>query len=130
MMPIKVEWVNQQHTVIHYNFIGNWTWDDYDTANVIADDMVKSVDHKVAIICDLSFSTTIPPRVLSHVGRSLRQKRSPNISHIVTVGVTGLLRNLTDVLTTLYPAATADIIHAHTIDHAYRLIGTAGQTQA
>jgi hypothetical protein len=130
MMPIKVEWVNQQHTIIHYNIIGNWTWDDYDAANAIATDMVKSVDHKVAIICDFSSSTAIPPRVLSNIGRSLRQKRSPNVSHIVTVGVSGLLRNLTDVLRTLYPAATADIIHAHTIDHAYRLIGTPGQTQA
>jgi hypothetical protein len=129
MMPIKVEWVNQQRTIIHYNVIGNWTWDDYDAANRIAADMVKSVDHQVAIICDLSSSTAIPPRVLSNVGRSLRQKRSANISHIVTVGITGLLRNLTDVLSTLYPAATADIIHAHSIDHAYRLIGIPGQTQ-
>jgi hypothetical protein len=129
-MPIKVEWVNQQRTIIHYNIIGNWTWDDYDAANAITEDMIKSVDHQVALICDLSSSTAIPPRVLSNVGRSLRQKRSPNISHIVTVGITGLLRNLTDVLGTLYPAATADIIHAHSIDHAYRLIGIPGQTQA
>lgn len=129
-MPIKVEWVNQQRTIIHYNVIGNWTWDDYKAANAITDDMVKSVDHPVALICDFSFSTAIPPRMLSNIGRSLRQKRSPNVSHIVTVGITGLLRNLTDVLSTLYPTATADIIHAHSIDHAYRLIGMPGQTQA
>ena len=92
--------------------------------------MIETIDHKVDIICDLSSSTALPPRILSNVGRKLRQKSSPKVSHIITVGISSLLRTLTDVLRTLYPAATANIIHAHTLDHAYRLIGTPDQTQA
>ena len=129
-MPIKVEWANPQHTVIHYNIMGNWTWDDFDSANTTLTNMIETIDHKVDIICDLSSSTALPPRILSNVGRKLRQKSSPKVSHIITVGISSLLRTLTDVLRTLYPAATANIIHAHTLDHAYRLIGTPDQTQA
>lgn len=129
-MPITVEWVNPEHTVLLYKVVGNWNWDNYDAANAITSDWVTSVNHTVALICDFSASTGIPPRVLSHVGRSLRQKRPRNIDPIVVVGITGLLRNLTDVLRTLYPRATADIIHAHTLEHAFRLIGAPGQTQA
>jgi hypothetical protein len=48
----------------------------------------------------------------------------------VVVGVNGLLRNLADVLSTLYPTATAYIIFAHTLDHALRLLTVPGKTQA
>jgi hypothetical protein len=129
MMPITVEWANTKHTVIHYRFLGDWTWDDYDAANQITTDLLDRVDHAVNLICDFTASTAIPPRVLSNVGRSLRQKRPGNLDQIVVVGVNGLLRNLADVLSTLYPTATAHIIFAHTLDHALRLLTVPGKTQ-
>jgi len=129
-MPITVEWVNAERTVLLYRFIANWTWDDYDAANILTGDLLASVDHPVNLICDFSGSTGIPPRVLSNIGRSLRQKRPSSLDQIVAVGVNGLLRNLADVLSTLYPAATANVIFAHTLDHAFRLLSAPGKTQA
>jgi hypothetical protein len=66
------------------------------------------------------------------MGRSLRQKRasSSNVNHIITVGISGLLRNLADVLRTLYPEATANIIDAHSLEHAYRLLSPKPRTRA
>ena len=128
-MPITVEWTNTQHTMILYRLIGEWTWDDYDAANRLTADLLDRVDHTANLICDFSDSTTIPSRVLSNVGRSLRQKRPANLDQVIVVGVNGLLRNLADVLSTLYPTATAHIIFAHTRDHAFRLLTVPGKTQ-
>jgi len=128
-MPITVDWADPEHSILIYSFVSNWTWDDYDRANLVTHDLIVSVSHEVALICDFSASTGIPPRVLSHIGRSLRQKRPANLNQIIAVGVNGLLRNLADVLRTLYPAATAGIIHAHTLEHAFRLLTAPGKTQ-
>jgi hypothetical protein len=121
-MPITVEWVNPERTVLLYRFVDNWTWEDYHAANHLTREMLESVHHAVDLICDFCDSTAIPPRVLTNIGRSLRQRRPANINQIIAVGITGLLRNLADVLCTLYPAATQAVIHAHTLDHAYRLL--------
>ena len=128
-MPIIVEWANAERTVLLYRVMEQWTWDDFHAANQVTHDLFVSVDHPVDLICDFSTSQTIPPRVLSNIGRALRQKRPSNIHQIVAVGITGLLRNLADVLRTLYPNATANVVDAHTIDHAYRLLSATGKTQ-
>lgn len=128
-MPIIVEWANPERTVLLYRVVQHWTWDDFHAANQQSNDFFASVDHPVDLICDFSTSQTIPPRVLSNIGRALRQKRPSNVRQIVAVGITGLMRNLADVLRTLYPHATANVIDAHTIDHAFRLLSAAGKTQ-
>ncbi|MEO8607692.1 MAG: hypothetical protein ABI690_07430 [Chloroflexota bacterium] len=128
-MPITVEWANAERTVLLYRVTEHWTWDDFHSANQTTHDLLVSIDHPVDLICDFSTSQTIPPRVLSNIGRALRQKRPGNVRQIVVVGVTGLLRNLADVLRTLYPNATANIIDAHTIEHAFRLLSATGKTQ-
>lgn len=128
-MPIVVEWANPERTVLLYRVMEQWTWDDFHAANRLGDDLFGSVDHPVDLICDFSTSESIPPRVLSNIGRALRQKRPSNLRQIVAVGVTGLLRNLADVLRTLYPNATANVIDAHTLDHAFRLLSATGKTQ-
>ena len=128
-MPIIVEWANPECTVLLYIVTEHWTWDDFHGANQESHEMLTSVDHPVDLICDFSTSQSIPPRVLSNIGRALRQKRPTNVRQIVAVGITGLLRNLADVLRTLYPHATANVIDAHTIDHALRLLSATGKTQ-
>jgi hypothetical protein len=128
-MPIVVEWANPEHTVLLYRVMEQWTWDDFHDANQLSQEMLTSVDHPVDMICDFSTSQTIPPRVLSNIGRALRQKRPAHARQIVAVGVTGLLRNLADVLRTLYPNATANVIDAHSLDHAFRLLSAPGKSQ-
>jgi hypothetical protein len=128
-MPIIVEWANPERTVLLYRVVQQWTWDDFHAANQQSHDLLVSVEHPVDLICDFSTSQTIPPRVLSNIGRALRQKHPTNVRQIVAVGITGLLRNLSDVLRTLYPHATANVIDAHTIDHAFRLLSTTEKTQ-
>lgn len=127
-MPITVEWVNPERTVLLYRFVATWTWDDYHSANEAVRELLSSISHNADLICDLSASTAIPPRVLTNVGRSLREKQPANLNQIVTVGIHGLLRNMADVLRTLYPAATANVIDAHTLDHAYRLLSASGKS--
>jgi hypothetical protein len=128
-MPITVQWANAERTVVLYRVFEQWTWDEFHAANRLSNDLFGSVDHPVDLICDFSESQSIPPRVLSNIGRALRQKRPSNLRQIVAVGITGLLRNLADVLRTLYPNATANVIDAHTLDHAYRLLSAAGKAQ-
>ena len=128
-MPITIEWANAERTVLLYCVVGQWTWDDFHAANELGEDLFASVDHPVDLICDFSTSQSIPPRVLSNIGRALRRKRPANLRQIVAVGVTGLLHNLADVLRTLYPQATANVIDVHTLDHAYRLLSATGKTQ-
>jgi hypothetical protein len=128
-MPITVEWANAEHTLLLYRLVGEWTWDDFHGANQRSTDLILSVEHPVDVICDFTDSRSIPPRVLSNIGKALRGKRAPNVRQIVAVGISGLLRNLADVLRTLYPKITSDIIDAHTMDHAYRLLSASPKSQ-
>ena len=52
-MPVRVYWEDDSHTLVRYEFEGNWTWDELYPAYYQAIEMEKSVTHRVDVIMDM-----------------------------------------------------------------------------
>ncbi|MBX3062574.1 MAG: hypothetical protein KF726_06340 [Anaerolineae bacterium] len=59
-MTVTVAWDNDEHTIILFTFIGNWTWREYWDACMQSNAMHATVKHRVYVIADLTASTTFP----------------------------------------------------------------------
>lgn len=93
-MPVEAYWVDDEQTLIQYDFEGVWTWEEFYPVYGQVVEMMKTVPHKVDNILDLRASRGVPPNALSHL-KNLTDKQLPN---------TGVCIFVTDnsVLTLLY----------------------------
>lgn len=126
-MSIQVEWADTDHTILHYHFSQNWTWEEFHAANDRGRMLVSSVEHPVDMIFELEFGMIVPPRVLSNMTRTLRERPPANFNRVVLIGANGLVRNLANVLRTLYPSQMSRVVEAQTVQHALRLLSTQAQ---
>jgi hypothetical protein len=72
LMPISVKWDNDKKTVVHYEFNGKWTWEEYHSAIQQAYEMVKELPYIVNMILDFRFANVLPSNALSIFGRSMK----------------------------------------------------------
>lgn len=73
-MPVHVSWDNQEKTVIHLKFEGNWTWEEVYHAVDNRNGMIDEVDHKVDIMVDFeAASMRVPPSAITHTRSIMRQ---------------------------------------------------------
>ena len=70
-MPIVVQYDNDHKTVIHYEFVGNWTWGDYGQAITEAHRLTEKFPHVVDLILDFSQSDSFPGYAMTNVATSL-----------------------------------------------------------
>ena len=79
-MPIQVDWIDaEDKTIIRLYYESIWTWQDAIDGHIKVNQLMKAVEHPVAIIIDMTESQYVPPGSLSKV-RELSQMRgrSPN----------------------------------------------------
>jgi hypothetical protein len=82
IMTVTTQWFDDEHTIILTEFIGNWTFEELWTVYNNALGMVKSVDHKVDCIVDMSRSSPALPS-----GSLIQLKRIADYQHPQT-GIT------------------------------------------
>lgn len=83
-MPVDIQWVNVEKTILQYTLSGNWTWSELFPKYEEAIRMEESVSHMVDIIIDLRSSGAVPSNTLSHM-RSIANKQPPNVGISVLV---------------------------------------------
>lgn len=70
-MPIQVNWGNEAKTVVVFEFLGDWTWDEYYQGRKRGIALGNEVPHVVNLIVDYSQSSMFPRNMLSHFGSSM-----------------------------------------------------------
>lgn len=72
-MPINVCWDNEHRTVIRYEFIDSWTWQDLHAAIDRVDELVRDVPYSVHFIVDMTCGDTLPDKFLSQIQSASRK---------------------------------------------------------
>lgn len=120
-MPVTVEWFNDEHTMIRYEFIGRWSWEELHDAIEQVQAMIGGVSHRVDILIDLSQNQGIPSGALTQMrGGTLRANRNWGMG--VFIGTGTFIRALLNTFTRVYPKMGERYATADTLDDALRLI--------
>jgi hypothetical protein len=117
-MGVTVDWDNDSHTVIRYDFISSWTWDDFQAATHTAFALRQNVNTPVDIIHNLEQTAHIPEGALSWLLK-LREK-SPNRGVVVFAAgqFHDYYKNLLSIFRQITKGATPPVIVVETLDEA------------
>lgn len=85
-MPIHISWGSDDHTVVVFDYEGEWTWKDCHAAFEEAYALLDTVDHQVHIIHDFTHGPTLPDNALLHA-QSLITGQPQNLGAVFLVNV-------------------------------------------
>lgn len=70
-MPVRISWGNEAKTYVIFEFVGDWTWDEYYETRKVGIEYADSVPHTVNMIIEYTNSRMFPRNMLSHFGSSM-----------------------------------------------------------
>jgi hypothetical protein len=100
-MPVTVEWLDEDKTIVCMHMIGHWTWGEVHEKQAEANLILDTLDHDVGAIIDFTESAGIPLAAMSNA-RSTSQKQHPRVSMTVFVGVNSLFMALWSAFSKVY----------------------------
>lgn len=96
---LTLQWYNDEKTIIYQSNDGDWTWDEFHAQQVLVNQMIESIHHRVDIIMDTLPNKTgkIPPNAALHFRNAIRN-RHPNAGLLIIVGVHPLIQVMVNVV--------------------------------
>lgn len=126
-MPVRVYWVNDEQTILRYDFEGVWTWEDFYPVYEQAIQMETSVTHRVDIIINMLDSKSIPGNALSHM-KSMTDKLPENVGMGVFITRNRFVNILYDSGARFYPKIRDTFVIVSSLEEAMSLITDAQKT--
>ncbi len=100
-MTVEVRWYDDSQTILHYAYIGNYTWEEVYAAVEAGYKLAESVQHPVGSIIDMTAAGPVPKGALTH-GRQLNKRVHANVIVQVTVGTGTFIRTMAETFNKLY----------------------------
>lgn len=129
-MPIKIEWFNDEKTILLETFEGRWTVDEYRQLIDQAAELLAEVDHTVDIIAD---GTDNGPRLPANLLRGglvyAVRHVPPNQGITVFVRIDAVTETFVNIARNISPRLQKTLFTADNLDQALNLI-TQHQSQA
>jgi hypothetical protein len=101
-MSIKVRWYNDDQTIIQYEFVGEWGWEEFEARYEDTLCLLDSVNHKVDFILDFQRNESFPEGFLDRLIEAAEYNHS-NMGIALYVGVPEVMRAIGEMLDMLYP---------------------------
>ena len=101
-MPVTAQWEDDEKTIIHLRFEGQWTWDEFHAAFAVYIKWLDESTHIVDFIVDMLQSSGLPSGALQQVKR-LADMNHPNSGLSIYVGMRGFLQALGQAFIRIYP---------------------------
>lgn len=120
-MTIKVQWDNEEHTLLRWEFMGVWDWDDFLAAQKESNDLINSVPHTVDIISDVSKSQHLPPGAIGRF-RTYRRDDPENTGRVVLVGASIYIKTIVEIFRGMFPNTGGNFSFANSLDEARSLL--------
>lgn len=122
-MTVQVQWYDESQTILHYQYIGNYTWEEVYTAVDAGYKLAESVQHTVGSIIDMTAAGAIPKGALTH-GRQLNKRVHSNVVMQVTVGTGTFIRTMSETFNKLYGMVGGQVstFFADSVDEAQEMI--------
>lgn len=120
-MSVTVDWDTPDKTVIRYQYVGRWTWPEYEQAAKRAALLVREEGRQVSVIADFSQSGMLPKGLLSGFERSL-QATPLDFDVVVIVSKTELLLRMIEVFRRLNQKVGAKLLTTNSLEEARTLL--------
>jgi hypothetical protein len=120
-MPVRVYWLNESKTLIQYDFVGDWTWEEFYPVLEEALVMEISVGHRVDAICDFRSTTALPQNALANI-KTITDKAPPNIGLSVFVTTNRFFNLMYDTAVRFYPKTKRFFVVASSMEEAHAII--------
>jgi len=121
-MNAKVNWVNPEKTVLHFEYSVGWSWEDAFMAVQQSMQMMDAIDYPIATIVDLTASSKLPADPMNALGKIVENRAThPNDSGItIFLNAEVLTKAMLDYIQLGNPEAAqfVEFVHAKTLDEA------------
>jgi hypothetical protein len=102
-MPLKIDWLDFQKTVIRCTGEGTWTWDEYHEALDSIMNQFKMVHHRVDLVIDRAPGSNMPKgSSMPHFQRAMRVMPD-NVGLVVLVTDNSFARAIVSIFSKVYP---------------------------
>lgn len=122
-MPIEIRWDDAAQTIIREDFAGNWTWEQFFAMSAQAAEMMKSVDHRVDILCNMQNGTMPLSGMTMSNSRKVLRDLPPNWGIIVIV-TNSVISVFANIFKKFDPLLGAHMFTSPDVDYAYKTIST------
>ena len=116
-MSIKVQWDNEEHTLLRWDFVGIWNWNDFQAAQKESNALINSVSYTVDIIGDVSQSHHVPPGAIGQF-RTYRRNDPENTGRVVLVGASIYIKTIVEIFRGMFPNTGGNFTFANSLDEA------------
>jgi len=120
-MPVQVSWDDAAQTIIRWEYVGKWTWNEVSSTFQQVNQMMRAVEHPVSIIHDLTQSTRMPGGALTQAYR-FTSALPENWDISVVVGSGAFVESLLDIFRKVYAKLGDHYKNAPTLDEARAII--------
>jgi hypothetical protein len=101
-MPVQVRWYDEDKRILYYEFQGVWTWDEYFDVLAEGRRMMRSVNHTVCILKDLTRATHVPGNFMIKA-QTVIESRPDNTGRVVFISTQTFFLNLMDTMRRVVP---------------------------
>lgn len=126
-MPVSVEWIDDEQTIIALIFEGKWTLEELYPA---LSEMYKQIgehQHTVDSIVDMTHASSLPSNVLSIRG-TIQRNKPINQGASAIVGANALVRSIANIINRVVKEES-DYIFTDTVEQACKVIVEQRQRQ-
>ncbi|MBZ0286662.1 MAG: hypothetical protein K8I30_03540 [Anaerolineae bacterium] len=116
-MSITVQWDNEQHIILRWDFIDPWDWNDFLAAQKASNALISSVPHTVHIISDVSGNHQVPPGAIARF-RTYKRDDPPNAGRVVLVGASTYIRTMVEIFRGIFPNTGGNFTFADSLEDA------------
>lgn len=126
-MTVHVGWDEAIDNALRYDFVGQWTWDEFQQAYDVACGLFDEVDGQVNVIVNLLPSVALPRGILEVV-RRVADDAPPNHGLTVYVGEREVLQAFARAFERIYPVSASryPLDFCATLDEARARLKTGG----
>ncbi len=116
-MPIEVNWDDEAHTRLRYDFVGEWSWTEFRSAIQQAYDLIGTVSHPVDTIANFKNSNNLPGGAMSQVKRGLTEG-PPNVADLYVANGSAFINTMANVLARVYSDLASRVFITKTLEDA------------
>jgi hypothetical protein len=130
-MSVTVRWHGENQRIIYYEFVGSWTWAEFEPAYDETIRMMDSVDHRIDFILDMLKVEHIPAGAIQRLKRAA-DFNHPNMGLAVYVGLHPMIVPLGRIFLKLYPKSATfyPVDLARTITEAEAILAERQKTNS
>lgn len=124
-MSIRVMWDDEAQTTLRWEFVGAWTWEEFEAAVTAAACQMSAVPYTVTAICDFTRSGPLPltGSAISQAYRA-REHTKGQLSSVALVGASAYIKSLLALFCTIHRQRKDRYVFAETVEEARALMAT------